>query len=609
MKVASVVFASPLPQLDKEFDYLIPEELEAGIKLGVQVEVPFGSGKKPKTGIVVGIDGKSDFTGKLLEVNGVTSPLEVLSREQYKLAQAVASRQAGIVGELLSSAIPKRSKRAEAKFVLQSSADLSTNDQPVVTRQYLTPAHLDGDKHANWAIQFIELLRPESAKGRSVLVVLPDYRSVGEFEAALEANSLSRQAFRQSSSDGAIDRWTNHLHAVHQEGLIVYGTRGAAFAPCKNLGLILIWDDGDDSHHEQSSPYWNSRDVLLQRSELENVSIVFSSHSPSAEVSRLVEIGYLSHIDHSGAKPLVRVTQGSERLDQETFALVSKTLKNNSPVLIQIANLGFATALVCTSCKEVQRCVDCQTALWLDPAKVIRCRGCKRAYGNLCKCGGKNFRATSQGSHALTEQLARSFPESVVLTSTGSERITRVERKGILVIATPGAEPSVDGGYEAIILADAQKMLGYPRLRALEQACQKWANALAHLAQTGIGVVVGLTGVLADQVRDLAFMEIVGQDMLERTDLGLPPATRLMSITGANTTDLESLKTKLSSLEELHQIPTSNGKTVAYTFSIANGSSVANDVRLAVSQVTKESRNRLPGQRLLFINMDDQSVI
>jgi hypothetical protein len=97
--------------------------------------------------------------------------------------------------------------------------------------------------------------------------------------------------------------------------------------------------------------------------------------------------------------------------------------------------------------------------------------------------------------------------------------------------------------------------------------------------------------------------------MLERSGLGLPPATRLLSITSANTVALESLKTQLSSLEELSQIPTSTGKTLAYTFSIANGSSVANDVGLAVSKVSKASNNKLPGQRLLFINMDDQSVI
>lgn len=609
MKIASVVFVSPLPQLDKEFDYLIPEALEADIKFGVQVEVPFGSGRKPKIGVVVGIAGQSDFTGNLLEVIAVISPIEVLSIEQYRLAQAVATRQAGTVGELLSSVIPKRSKRAEPKFELPSSAELSTDVHAGVSRQYITPEHLDTDKKGSWANLFIELLRPEIDKGSAVLVVLPDFRALGEFEEALEANSLSLKANRQSSSDGVIDRWTNHLRALHQGGLIVYGTRGAAFAPCKNLGLILVWDDGDDSHHEQSAPYWNSRDVLLQRSELQNVSIVFSSHSPSSEISRLVEIGYLKYIDRSGAKPLVRVTQGSERLDQETFALISKTLKDDSPVLIQIANLGFASAIVCTSCKAIQRCVDCQTALWIDPAKVIRCRGCKKAYGNLCRCGGKNFRATSQGSHALTEQLARSFPEVVVLNSTGSERITRVERKAILVVATPGAEPSVDGGYEAIVLADAQTMLGYPRLKALEQACQKWANALAQLAKTGIAVVVGLSGTLADQVRTLSFMEIVRQDMLERTDLGLPPATRLLSITSSNSAVFESLKIKLASFEQLSQIPTSTGKTLAYTFSIANGSNVANSVRLAVSQVTRENKNRLPGQRLFFIKMDDQSVI
>ncbi len=50
--VAKVRFSSPLPQLDKEFDYLVPIELSSTIHFGQLVEVPFGPGGKAKTGIV-----------------------------------------------------------------------------------------------------------------------------------------------------------------------------------------------------------------------------------------------------------------------------------------------------------------------------------------------------------------------------------------------------------------------------------------------------------------------------------------------------------------------------------------------------------------------------
>ncbi|NDC19070.1 MAG: hypothetical protein EBZ87_02225 [Microbacteriaceae bacterium] len=116
MRVASVVFASPLPQLDKEFDYFIPTDLEASIQFGSLVSVPFGKSKTTKTGYVVGIKNESEYGSELASVSSVESSLQLITPEQYELCKAIAKRQAGLVGELLSTAVPKRSVRAEKHF-------------------------------------------------------------------------------------------------------------------------------------------------------------------------------------------------------------------------------------------------------------------------------------------------------------------------------------------------------------------------------------------------------------------------------------------------------------------------------------------------------------
>ena len=46
---------------------------------------------------------------------------------------------------------------------------------------------------------------------------------------------------------------------------VVIGTRAAAFAPVRDLGLVAIWDDGDDLHDEPRAPYPHAREVLLMR--------------------------------------------------------------------------------------------------------------------------------------------------------------------------------------------------------------------------------------------------------------------------------------------------------------------------------------------------------
>ena len=113
--VAKVRFSSPLPQLDKEFDYLVPIELSSTIHFGQLVEVPFGSGGKAKTGIVCDVSTVEKPREKLLSLSSIISPFIVLTKEQLELCKAVAHRQAGTVGELIAGSVPKRFMRVESK--------------------------------------------------------------------------------------------------------------------------------------------------------------------------------------------------------------------------------------------------------------------------------------------------------------------------------------------------------------------------------------------------------------------------------------------------------------------------------------------------------------
>jgi len=616
MQIASVVFSSPLPQLDKPFDYLVPDGLKDSLSFGVQVLVPFGTAKKLKTGIVIAIQEHSGHEGKLSEVAEILSGIPILTIPQFELCQAVALRQMGQVGELLGTAVPKRSVRAEALYLKSipttwiNSPSTKPSRVQNPKRTFVTPGVLDTDEQMHWTSLIINAAEIVIRSGHSVLVVLPDFRELIVFESALYDSGLIKNSVRQSSEDSLKDRWTNHIKAVNQSGLIVYGTRLASFAPCNDLSAIFLVDDGDESHQEQSSPYWHSRDVLLQRSQLENCQIEVIAHSPSSEIARLCEIGYFEHHVLDSAKPLVRITSTSERIDQETYALISKTLRENKPVLIQIANLGFASALACASCKEIRRCGTCNGTLWLDPSKTERCRNCKRTFTDGCSCGGTAVRPISLGSSALAEQLNKSFPKANIVHSSGVERLTMIEPAGTLVIATPGAEPSVAGGYKLIVLADSLTMLGVPRLRGLEQACQKWANAISKSATDGLVVIVGLSGKIADQLRDLDFASVIRDDMLERAELGLPPATRVMSVHAKNMKDLNRLKVLIAEqVDELEPIPTAVANTIVYGYAIASGSAVATKLKVLVSEVSKSSKDKLPGQRVLFVNMDDHQVI
>jgi primosomal protein N' (replication factor Y) len=477
---------------------------------------------------------------------------------------------------------------------------------------YFVPELLSTGEIPHWALEFADACKAELILGKSSLVVLPDFAEVEKFERALESMNLLVNSFRHSSSDSGSQRYLNHLRSLSVVG-INYGLRGAAFAPAKDLGLILLWDDGDDSHTEQSAPYWTSREVLLQRSELEKTRIVLASHSPSSEVMRLVEIDYLKPLVSKRDIPKVFITELLDRLDADTHVRINSSLKNGKPALMQISNAGWASALVCIGCREVRVCPTCSSSIWVDPTGKFRCRSCKTELDlGACVCGKTNVRPTRLGASAISKQMEKAFPTFTVVHSNGETRLTHVDSGPRLVIATPGAEPQVKGGFDCVVIADASYMAGSPRLRAVEQSLGKWANAISLASKSANVTLVGLQGPLAEQMRDLNFHAAIKEDYSERLEIGLPPARRLASITSSNQVDHNLLVEKLSkSLETTRsrvlQIDTPNVYAIDYQYSY--GLELAQILKDTTVELTRTSKTKRPGERVYRVNMDDSKVI
>jgi primosomal protein N' (replication factor Y) len=394
---------------------------------------------------------------------------------------------------------------------------------------------------------------------------------------------------------------------------INYGVRGAAFAPAKYLGSVLLWNDGDDSHTEQSSPYWNSREVLLQRSELEDTRVIFSSHSPSAEVVRLIEIGFLAKVSFQTKSYEALISQSNDRLDAQSFGIISKALGVGKSVLVQIANAGWASAVVCVGCKEIRTCPNCNSSIWIDPAGMFRCRNCKfSAALQPCSCGKTGTRPTRLGASAIAAQMSKSFPNTTVVNSNGDNRLTKVQGSGILVVATPGAEPLKDDGYSVVLIADAASMIGAPRLRALEQSLAKWASAVSLARSESQIIFVGLKENLAHQLESLNFFNAVRDDYLDRIELGLPPATRLASISVSNESDFLELTTRVENDFDpklVRRLPIDTKNTLVLDYPYNLGATLADYLKQMALELTTKSKSKKPGERVFRINMDDGKVI
>ena len=87
------------------------------------------------------------------------------------------------------------------------------------------------------------------------------------FAACAGRRARPGRARRCSTADlGPAERYRRWLRVRRGHVRVVVGTRAAMFAPVADLGLVVVWDDGDDLHAEPRAPYPHVREVLALRS-------------------------------------------------------------------------------------------------------------------------------------------------------------------------------------------------------------------------------------------------------------------------------------------------------------------------------------------------------
>jgi primosomal protein N' (replication factor Y) len=571
LPVARVLVDVALPHLDRPFDYLVPTEYADTALPGCRVRVRFSG--QLVDGYVLERLAQSDHSGRLSYVERVTSPEPVLQPEIVALARAVADRYAGTMADVLRLGVPPRHARAEAapdavggSAPPAVAAPTDWGFYPAGT-PYLTALREGRSPRAvfslapgdDWARRLSGAVAATLHSGRGAVVVVPDARDLNRFEAALTADIGADAFVALHASLGPAERYRRFLAASRGAVRVVIGTRAAAFAPVAGLGLVAIWDDGDDLHAEPRAPYPHAREVLLTRAQLADAAALVASYARTAEAQQLLTTGWAKEI--AAARDALRtrmpaVTPAgddsdrardpaavSARLPTVAWRAARDALGAGAPVLVQVPRRGYLPAVSCVECRSPARCTRCAGPLELRSSHAVAgCRWCgKPAADFACPyCGGRRLWAAVVGAGRTAEELGRAFPGVPVRTSGRDGVLDHVGPEAALVVATPGAEPLAEGGYGAVLLLDTWALLTRADLRAGEEALRRWANAAA-LARPGAAdgsgggrVVVVADGALTVVQALLRWdpATFAGRELAERRDLGFPPAVRVASLTG-----------------------------------------------------------------------------
>jgi len=569
-----------------------------------------------------GAGADTGYSGKLSPVDSIVSAVPVLTEPIRQLARRLADRAAGNASDIIRLAVPPRAVRVEKAWLAARTAaaglaaaapDDAPDDAPdgaaphgaaqlaepgfaeyppqtlgtiVADRLRVcvaavpgvvrlpaaggpagdrAPTGTTGDQAAGgptvgiWAITVAELAVSALRQGKSSILMVPDYRDQDQLQAALAVLVPADDVVRVDARQSNPDRYRGFLTLLEGTPRIILGNRSAVYAPAHELGLIVLWDDGDPLYGEQLSPYVHARDAALIRREAADCALVFIGHSRSVETERLVEIGYLHAVHPSrDSHPKIIPTTFQAEPDAQARAaripsaawLAAKEAVRTGPVLVQVASPGYAPMLACRSCGQSARCTQCQGPLALASATATpACRWCGHlAAGWRCShCEATVFRVVTVGTGRTAEELGRAFPGSRVIVADGEHTVQTLGPEPALVIATRGAEPIPRNGYSAILLLDGERMLARESLRVGEDCLRWWANAAALAAPGAPVMLVGVGGALAHALNTWQPGPYAAAELADRRALRFPPAVRVASVTGTSA----EVETAIDSLTDL----------------------------------------------------------
>ncbi|MXP22235.1 primosome assembly protein PriA [Gordonia sp. HNM0687] len=558
-----------LAHLDREFDYLIDEHQDELATPGVRVRVRF-SGRLIDGFLLDRVD-ETEHPGRLGWLERVVSGEPVLDPALTQVCRAVADRYAGTLSDVLRLAVPPRHARTEQEDPPGVGSPVATIPDLTAWHSYTASASFidllaAGHPRAvwqatageDWPARLAELAAVTASAGRGSLIVVPDQRDLDRLEQACTP-LFGDRCVTLAAGLGPTARYRRWLAVRRGAADVVLGTRSAIFAPVHDLGLIVVWDDGDDSLNEPRAPYPHPREVAVIRSHQQRSALVIGGVARTTEAQSLVAAGW-AH-DLLADRPTVRSRTArvlalsaedrrvagdplarSARIPGVAFDAARRAVAADRPVLFSVPRRGYIPSLACARCRAHARCRVCHGPLQLDAREQISCRWCGRGEPafRCAECGGTEVRALTTGAGRTAEELGRAFAGVPITTSGGSSVTASVPDGARIVVATPGAEPDADHGYGAAILLDTWAQLDRADLRAAEDAVRHWMSVGSMVRpHTDGGTLVIVADAGLSPVQAVIRWDPVGfadEELRQRNELGFPPAVTMASVDGTRAT-------------------------------------------------------------------------
>lgn len=527
LRVSRVLVDTGVFHLDQPFDYLVPEKYTESIETGSLVRVPF-SGRECIGIVLERCEDNGASNLKFIEKPLTQFP--TLTPSTIALIDRSAKRYASSFWEIYKEAVPPRVATVERLFLGSSSTSNENSVERIRELRLLEQGRL-------YTEQLVKIAQSQLTQGQ-VLIIVPDEKDINLLSQEIEKTLKISPVLLTASLDRS-ERYRNYLHILRSNPELIVGTRNSVFVPLQPGATIIIYGDGEESLVSRRHPNWSVRDIALLRSE--ECNLIFASFTPTLEILRLVEIGWMK-MRAIQQSVVAQCFEGSN-IDHR---LIKSALTRGS-VLVTVSGKGYINSFSCQKCRNHALC-DCGGRLFIDKGKRILCSLCQKIQSDwkCSHCGGVQPRSIARGSERILEELGRAHPGISLISSSSDNPVLRLPEGIHLVVATNGCEPL--GLYESVVLLHGDFLFNRVSIRGDESARRHWFAALSMMKPNSTALIsLPNEDPISQSLMRWSLSPQVEIEMSERKGAELPPYARLATLKGAPK-EIAQLRAVLSEL-------------------------------------------------------------
>jgi primosomal protein N' (replication factor Y) len=541
--------------LARAFTYEVPE----GVDKGAVVEVRFGRGRQ--RGVVVDVNGARP---EGIEIAPIGRVLEELPPALVDLALWLAEYYGSTPARALQLVAPRvRKRRGELPQPLEREAlpgeprpEQLTEEQRAAVARIVDALGaggtflLAGATGSGKTEVYLQACAAALDRGLGAIVLVPEIALTPQAAGRFAARFGDGLALLHSGLTEA-ERRDERERIARGEARIVVGARSAIFAPVRDLGLICIDEEHDQSYKQDADPRYDARSVAAKRAALEGAVAVYGSATPRPESwERLERLELGDRL--VGSLPPVRVVdlrhEAGYPLSAPLLAELGRIAEGGGKAILLLNRRGMAPALHCRACGTTIRCPNCDVALVLHRDDRLHCHHCghiEPAPATCPACASPELARIGAGTERLERELEQRLPElerirldADVADERGAvpdalRRFAQTDR-AVLLGTQMVAKGHHFAGVALAAVVDADTQLALPDFRAEERTFQLLTQLAGRSGRDAPGRVIVQT--FQPDARAIVYAarhDVAGfltGELERRRELGYPPFRHLLRI-------------------------------------------------------------------------------